>query len=181
MVARNLEPIYDNETAIRAFALVRSRYPDATLTIAGSGPEAGTLQALTDHLALTTAVTFTGRLEPQAIANLYREADIAINPSLVDNMPNSVLEALASGIPVVSTNVGGVPYIVSDGETALLVPARSPEAMASAITRLIEEPSLCSQLIDNGMAEVQRYTWDTVWPLWEKVYQSALSKKTKLV
>lgn len=181
MVARNLEPIYDNETAIRAFALVRSRYPDATLTIAGSGPEAGTLQALTDHLALTTAVTFTGRLEPQAMANLYREADIAINPSLVDNMPNSVLEALASGIPVVSTNVGGVPYIVGDGETALLVPARSPEAMASAITRLIEEPSLCSQLIDNGMAEVQRYTWDTVWPLWEKVYQSALSKKTKLV
>lgn len=181
MVARNLEPIYDNETAIRSFALVRSRYPDATLTIAGSGPEAGTLQALTDHLALTTAVTFTGRLEPQAMANLYREADIAINPSLVDNMPNSVLEALASGIPVVSTNVGGVPYIVSDGETALLVPARSPEAMAIAITRLIEEPSLCSQLIDNGMAEVQRYTWDTVWPLWEKVYQSALSKKTKLV
>lgn len=181
LVARNLEPIYDNETAIRAFALVHSRYPDATLTIAGSGPEAGTLQALTDHLALSTAVTFTGRLEPQAMANLYREADIAINPSLVDNMPNSVLEALASGIPVVSTNVGGVPYIVSDGETALLVPARSPEAMASAITRLIQEPSLCRRLIDNGLTEVQRYTWDNVWPIWKKVYQSALSKKTNLV
>lgn len=181
LVARNLEPIYDNETAIRAFALVHARYPDATLTIAGSGPEANRLQALAEHLALSTAVTFTGRLEPQAMANLYREADIAINPSLVDNMPNSVLEALASGLPVVSTNVGGVPYIVRDDKTALLVPPRSPEAMASAITRLIDEPSLCSRLIDNGLAEVQRYTWNTVWPVWEKVYQSALSQKTRPV
>lgn len=115
------------------------------------------------------------------MANLYREADIAINPSLVDNMPNSVLEALASGLPVVSTNVGGVPYIVRDDKTALLVPPRSPEAMASAITRLIDEPSLCSRLIDNGLAEVQRYTWKTVWPVWEKVYQSALSQKTRPV
>lgn len=181
LVARNLEPIYDNETAVRAFALVYSRYPDATLTIAGSGPEAGALQTLVDNLSLSTAVKFTGRLEPQAMASLYREVDIAINPSLVDNMPNSVLEALASGVPVVSTNVGGVPYIVSDGETALLVPARSPEAMATAIMRLINEPSLCTRLIDNGLAEVQRYTWETVWPLWEKVYKSALSKTPKLV
>lgn len=181
LVARNLEPIYDNETAIRAFAVVHSRHPDTTLTIAGSGPEASKLKALADHLSLSSAIKFTGRLEPQAMANLYREADMAINPSLVDNMPNSVLEALASGVPVVSTNVGGVPYIVRDGETALLVPARSPEAMASAILRLINDPSLCNQLIDNGLAEVQRYTWNTVWPIWKKVYQSALSNKTKLV
>lgn len=181
LVARNLEPIYDNETAIRAFALVHARYPDATLTIAGSGPEAGKLQALTEQLSLSSAVTFTGRLEPQAMADRYRAADIAINPSLVDNMPNSVLEALASGVPVVSTNVGGVPFVVSDDETALLVPARSPETMASAIIRLIEEPGLCSRLIDNGLTEVQRYTWKAVWPLWEKVYQSALLQKTKPV
>jgi glycosyltransferase involved in cell wall biosynthesis len=181
LVARNLEPIYDNETAILAFALVHSRYPEATLTIAGSGPEASRLQALANSLSLSAAITFTGRLEPQAMASLYREIDIAINPSLVDNMPNSVLEALASGVPVVSTNVGGVPYIVSDGETALLVPPRSPEAMASAILRIIDEPRLCAQLIDNGLAEVQRYTWDTVWPLWEKVYESAISKTRKLV
>lgn len=181
LVARNLEPIYDNETAIRAFALVHSRHPDTTLTIAGSGPEASKLKALAEHLSLSNAIKFTGRLEPQAMANLYREADIALNPSLVDNMPNSVLEALASGIPVVSTNVGGVPYIVRDGETTLLVPAHSPEAMASAILRLIDEPSLCSRLIDNGLVEIQRYTWNTVWPIWEKVYQSALSQKTKLV
>ncbi len=181
LVARNLEPIYDNETAIRAFALVHSRYPEATLTIAGSGPEAGRLQSLANRLSLSAAINFTGRLEPQAMASLYREIDIAINPSLVDNMPNSVLEALASGVPVVSTNVGGVPYIVSDGETALLVPPRSPEAMASAILRIIDEPRLCTRLIDKGLTEVQRYTWDTVWPLWEKVYESAISKTRKLV
>lgn len=181
LVARNLEPIYDNETAIRAFALVHSCHPDTTLTIAGSGPEAKALQTLVKNLSLSSAVKFTGRLEPQAMAKLYREVDIAINPSLVDNMPNSVLEALASGIPVVSTNVGGVPYIVSDNETALLVPARSAEAMATAVIRLINEPDLCDRLIRSGLAEVQRYTWNTVWPLWQKVYKSALTEKTKLV
>jgi glycosyltransferase involved in cell wall biosynthesis len=181
LVARNLEPIYDNETAIRAFALVHASYPDTTLTIAGSGPEASALQTLANDLSVSSAVKFTGRLEPQAMADLYREVDIAINPSLVDNMPNSVLEALASGVPVVSTNVGGVPYVVCDNVTALLIPARSPEVMAAALMRLLDEPDLCDRLIENGLAEIQRYTWDTVWPVWEKVYQSVCSKKTKLV
>ncbi|MFN4343280.1 MAG: glycosyltransferase family 4 protein [Azonexus sp.] len=181
LVARNLEPIYDNETAIRAFSLVHARYPDSTLTIAGSGPEANKLKALAERLALSKAVTFTGRLEPQAMAMLYRETDIALNPSLVDNMPNSVLEALASGLPVVSTCVGGVPYIVKDGETALLVPPRSPESMASAIIRLIDEPDLCRRLIDNGLTEVRRYTWDSVWPIWKEIYRSALSQQNRLI
>jgi len=180
LVARNLEPIYDNETAIRAFATVHARYPDATLTIAGSGPEADALQALANQLSLGAALRFTGRLEPQAMAELYRRVDIAINPSLVDNMPNSVLEALASGIPVVTTDVGGVPYIVRDNETALLVPPHSPEAMAKALLRLLEEPELGNRLIANGLADVQRYTWKTVWPLWEAVYRSALSTNSKL-
>lgn len=174
MVARNLEPIYDNATAIQAFNIVRTRRPDATLRIAGSGPDAEPLVALVRELGLEDAVEFTGRLDPQSMADLYRSSDIAINPSRVDNMPNSILEALASGIPVVSTNVGGVPFMVRDGVTALLVPPRNPERMASAILRLLDDEEECRRLIVNGVAEVQRYSWERVWPAWEDAYRRAV-------
>jgi glycosyltransferase involved in cell wall biosynthesis len=180
LVARNLEKIYDNETAIRAFAKVRACYPEATLTIAGSGPEGKTLRQLADDLGLASSVVFGGRLKPSTMADLYRNVDIAINPSLVDNMPNSVLEALASGVPVVTTNVGGVPYMVRDGQTALLVPPRSPEAMAEAIIRLIEDSELSKRLIENGLQEVRNYTWASVWPLWADVYQRAIAQPQRL-
>lgn len=174
LVARNLEPIYDNETAIRAFFAVHRKHPDATLTIAGSGPQAETLVALVKSLSLDGAVRFAGLLDRDAMAQAYREADIAINPSLVDNMPNSVLEALASGVPVVSTNVGGVPFIVNDEQTALLVPAKSPDVMAEAILRLIDDSTLSEKLVDNGLAEVKKYTWQQIWPLLANVYDNAV-------
>lgn len=170
LVARNLEPIYDNETAIRAFFLVHRSNPDATLTIAGSGPLAESLKALAKSLGLEKTVIFAGRLDRDAMAEAYRAADIALNPSLVDNMPNSVLEAMASGIPVVSTYVGGVPYIVTDEQTALLVPPNSPETMANAILRLMNDTALSNKLVDNSLAEVQKYTWQQVWPQLAELY-----------
>jgi len=173
LVPRNLEPIYDNETAILAFSIVHRSHPDATLTIAGSGPLAESLGALAKKLGLSGAVIFAGRLDRDAMAQAYRAADIAINPSLVDNMPNSVLEAMASGIPVVSTNVGGVPFIVKDEHTALLVPPKSPEAMAKAILRLMDDSALSDKLIDNGLADVQKFTWQQVWPVLAEVYGKA--------
>ena len=179
LVARNLEPIYDNETAIRAFAIVHHVHPDATLTIAGSGPLAGSLRVLAESLGLNEAVVFTGRLDRDAMAKAYRKADLAINPSLVDNMPNSVLEALAGGIPVISTKVGGVPFIVSDEQTALLVPPKSPDAMAEAVLRLMHDSALSEKLVANGLAEVQKYTWPQVWPILAGVYDR-VSQTTRL-
>ena len=170
LVARNLEPIYDNESAIRAFATVHRVHPDATLTIAGSGPLVGSLKALVETLGLENAVVFTGRLDRDAMASAYREADIALNPSLIDNMPNSILEALASGVPVVSTQVGGVPYIVKDEQSALLVPPRSPDTMATAILRLMDDTALARKLVDTGLAEAQAYTWQRVWPVLAATY-----------
>ncbi len=179
LVARNLEKIYGNDTAIRAFALVKARYPDATLTIAGSGPEEEPLKRLVSELGVGSSVVFTGRLDPLQMAELYRNVDVALNPSLADNMPNSVLEALACGIPVVSTNVGGVPYIVRDLETALLVPPQSPDAMTKAILRVIEDSELCARLRTNGLAEVQRYTWEAIWPLWAETYRETTKNAAK--
>lgn len=162
VVARNLEPIYDVATAIRAFARVRRRIPAARLSIAGSGPERASLEALAAELAIGDAVRFTGRLDRDQMAALYRDATVMLNPTTVDNMPNSLLEAMASGVPVVSTDVGGVPFMVAHERTALLVPPRDPAALADATIRVLEDAAMRDTLRANGLAEVQRYAWPSV-------------------
>ncbi|WP_338769421.1 glycosyltransferase family 4 protein [Massilia sp. METH4] len=177
LVARNLEPIYDNAAALRALVLVRERHPGATLVIAGSGPLRSELERLAASLGIANAVTFTGRVDNAAMAGLYRKATVMLNPSLVDNTPNSVLEALACGVPVVSTNVGGVPYLVEDGRTALLVPPQAPEAMAAAVLRLADDPALAASLREAGLRQVQQYTWASVRPRLLAVYQHVLAAR----
>jgi len=162
LVARNLEPIYDNTTALRAFRIVKDRLPDAQLTIAGSGPERAALEGLARALDIDTVVHFTGRVDNEHMPELYRSADVMINPSIADNMPISILEALASGVPIVSTNVGGVPFLVEDGRTALLSPPGDPQAMAQALIQVLTAPDLARRLSEAGLASVQQYTWQCV-------------------
>ena len=170
VVTRNLEPIYDIATALRAFARILERQPRATLAIAGTGPERAALEALAHELGVADRVRFTGRLAPNEVAALCAAADVMLNPARVDNMPNSVLEALAAGVPVVSTNVGGVPFIVAHGETALLVPPGDAEAMASAALAVLDDAALRERLRRNGRAAVEQYTWPRVGPQWLALY-----------
>jgi glycosyltransferase involved in cell wall biosynthesis len=170
VVTRNLEAIYDNETAIRAFAIVRRTFPACRMSIAGTGPELARLQQLAIECGVAGAVTFLGRLEREAIAALYQGADVALNPSRVDNMPNSILEALASGVPVVSTHVGGVPYMVEHGRTALLVPPQDPQAMAESVARLLSDRPLAHRIASAGLADVQQFGWPEVRSKWIEIY-----------
>jgi glycosyltransferase involved in cell wall biosynthesis len=170
VVARNLEAIYDNETAIRAFALVRRAFPTSRMSIAGTGPELGRLSEIAHECGVAEAVTFVGRLDREAMAALYRSADVSVNPSRVDNMPNSVLEALACGVPVVSTHVGGVPYMVDHGRTALLVPPQDPQAMADCIVRLLTDRELARRIASAGIADVQQFGWPAVKGRWIDIY-----------
>jgi len=162
VVARNLEPLYDNTTALKAFRIVRKAIPDAHLTIAGSGPERANLEAIAKELGVADAVVFTGQIDNDRMPILYREADIALNPSLADNMPISILEALASGVPVVSTDVGGIPFLVEDGKTALLVPPRDPERMAEAMLRVLSDESLRERMVKTGLDHARRFAWESV-------------------
>lgn len=162
VVARNLEPIYDVESALRAFKLIRAEYAGAQLSIAGGGAEALALRSLADELGITDGVTFTGPIDNERMGDLYQFADVMLNPSLADNMPISVLEAMASGIPVVSTRVGGVPYLIDDGITGVLVPARDYRAMADAILKLLENPSLRRTMVKAAHEYVQQFTWARV-------------------
>jgi glycosyltransferase involved in cell wall biosynthesis len=181
LVARNLEPIYDNETALRAFAIVLAQHPDAQLVVAGSGPLRAELEQLAAALGIAASVCFTGRVDNAEMGALYRNADLMLNPSTVDNTPNSVLEALACGVAVVSTDVGGVPFLVEDGKTALLVPPRSPEAMAEAMLRLAASPELASRLKAAGLQYVQQYAWPGVRPRLLDVYRAVINTSTAKV
>jgi glycosyltransferase involved in cell wall biosynthesis len=171
IVTRNLEAIYDIPTALRAFARVREAFPLARLTVAGSGPELPALQALATTLAVGDRVVFTGRIDNAAMASLYAQADCMLNPSTVDNMPISILEAFASGVPVVSTDAGGIPDLVDDGVSGLLVPVRDAEAMAAKTIDLLRDPARAQALRQAGLAEAKRYDWPQVSRLWLDAYR----------
>ena len=174
IVTRNLEDIYDIPTALRAFAVIRSAYPDATLTVAGSGPRLDALQQLAQTLGVADGVRFTGRIDNEHITELYRNADLMLNPSTADNMPISLLEAMASAVPIVTTNVGGIPHLVTDARNALLVAPGDPSAMAAAAIRVFAEEGLARRLVEAGAESAAGYTWAQVRPRLFGVYARAL-------
>nr|WP_301003833.1 glycosyltransferase family 4 protein [Arsukibacterium sp.] len=171
VVTRNLEAIYDIASAIRAFAIVSKQLPEARLSIAGSGPEHAALQRLVSQLQLTDSVVFCGKLDRRQMADLYASADIMLNPSTADNMPNSLLEAMAANVLVVSTNVGGIPFMVEDQHDALLVAPTAPEQMAAAVLCLVQQPQLSQQLSNAARHKVNQYQPDQVLPGWLQLYQ----------
>ena len=175
IVTRNLEAVYDIKTALKAFKIVRERIPDARMTIAGSGPLLKDLQAYSEELYVSDSVSFTGLIENEKMQDLYQTADLMINPSLADNMPISILEALASGVPVVSTNVGGVPFLVENGKTALLVDPASPIAMADAVIRLSEDHDLAKRLSARGIERAKDFSWEKIRIRWVAIYDSMLA------
>jgi len=170
--SRNLDPYYRVDNTVEAFALLTRRFADATLTIAGDGSERSRLERQVETLGLK-GVRFVGRVEPEAMPALYRNADIFVNSSVVDNQPVSVLEAFAAGLPVVSTATGDIAALVRDGETGLLVRPGDPEGMAEAVSRLLERQDLARHLTRRARHVVEEFSWPAVRDRWAAVYSGA--------
>lgn len=170
VVTRNLETVYDIPTAIRAFAIVKQSFAGATLTVAGSGPELSNLQALVVQLGLTSCVRFAGRIDNANIPSLYASADCMVNASTVDNMPISILEAFASGVPVVSTDAGGIPDMVDHGVSGLLVPVGDYASMARKVVHILQHPTVEASLREAGLAQAKKFSWSQVRTLWLSAY-----------
>jgi glycosyltransferase involved in cell wall biosynthesis len=173
IVTRNLEPIYDIPTAIRAFAIIKKKLRGATMTVAGSGPELENLQALVSSLGVADSVEFSGRIDNANIPSLYVSADCMVNSSTVDNMPISILEAFASGVPVVSTDAGGIPDLVENNVTGLLAPIGNAEAIAREMLRVLQDKGLAVNMTRAAFAEVQKYAWPEVRTKWLAAYVDA--------
>jgi len=173
---RNFESLYNVETTLRAFRIVQNRWPDASLTLVGGGPGEAGLRALADRLGLQH-VTFAGRARPDQIADAYAANDIYIQSPDIDNMPTSVLEAFASGLPVVSTRAGGVPAILTDGRHGLLAPCGDHEALARQVLKLLDDPALAGALVRAAFASCQTCTWSSVRERWLDAYRSAIAAK----
>lgn len=166
---RNLEDHYNVACTLRAFAIVQQEYPDASLTIVGGGSHEPALKSLARELGLRAV--FAGRVPASEIPQYYADADIYVQTPAIDNMPLSVLEAYASGAPVVSTDVGGVSAILTDGVHGLLAPADDHRAVAARIIELLKDPARANRIAAAAHESCRRYTWPSVRPQWIALYR----------
>lgn len=168
---RNFEPLYNVRCTLDAFALVQREVPDARLTLVGDGSQRAALETHARDLGLRN-VTFLGRVPPDRMGALYNEADIYLNSPDIDNMPGSIIEAYAAGLPIVTTDAGGIPYILRNEETGLMVARGDAPAMAAAALRLLHEPGLAHRLSTQARAEcLQHYVWPAVEAEWLALYE----------
>jgi L-malate glycosyltransferase len=177
---RSFHPIYNPEMAIEVFAELRKSYPNATLTMAGVDkglePE---LKKMVAELNLSDAVSFPGFLDAKQKAEAFSEADIFLNTNRTDNMPVAVVEACAFGLPVVATNVGGLPHLISHGENGLLVENENVGEMIGAVKLLLEDASLAQKISRNARQLAERSAWKNVRVSWEKLFAEVLEKKVE--
>jgi glycosyltransferase involved in cell wall biosynthesis len=169
---RNLEPLYNVACVLRAFARIQARYPEASLVVAGDGSQRDALRDQASSGGLRN-VRFVGRVAPEQMHRLYDEADVYLNASDIDNAPGSILEAFASGVPVVTTDAGGIPFLVAHGRTGMMVERGDDAALAAAAFRLLEEPALAAEIAARAGDECRaRYHWAAVRDQWLGLYRA---------
>jgi colanic acid/amylovoran biosynthesis glycosyltransferase len=151
--------------SLRAFSVFLRQYPNASLTIAGEGPLLGKLQELARELNIDQRVSFTGFLSQDQLRELYYASHIFLHPSQTghdgnqEGIPNSMLEAMASGLPVFATQHGGIPEAIENGVSGVLVPERDHIKLAAALLGAVQTPGFLSRIAHNG-AEIVRKNFD---------------------
>jgi glycosyltransferase involved in cell wall biosynthesis len=178
-IVKSLEPRYGIDVAIRAMAIVVRSVPDAHLIIAGTGTEEADLRSLVTNLGLETHVTFVGRVPHDDVPDLMATFDVLVNPTVVpESFGVVILEASAMEIPIVATDVGGVPDVCVRDETGILVPPRDPNVLADAIVLLASDPDLRTSMGIAGRSFVKgRFAWATTVETMLGVLESASSTR----
>ena len=149
-----LSPEKGQAGLLRAFAKVRSSHPELELRLVGDGPERSALEALSEELGVSGAVTFAGRLpEEETLAEIAR-SDLLVLPSFMEGLPIVLMEAMAVGVPVIASRVAGIPELVEDGATGLLFTPSNWDELAFGIDRLLGDEILQATLAERAKAKV---------------------------
>ena len=174
---RKFNAIYNPNLAVRVLAQVKEKVSEATLVMAGPGGEIESeVKRLAKELGVTGAIRFPGFLDMAAKNKEGDSADIFLNTNHVDNMPVSVVEACAMGLPVVATEVGGVPDLLTNEETGLLVSDNDDQAMTESVLRLINDPILTGRLSANGRQLAVLSSWQEIYPRWKQVFAEVMDR-----
>jgi glycosyltransferase involved in cell wall biosynthesis len=168
---RGFHRYYSIDLVVRAFDLVRKQYPNARLCLVGQGPLQPRIESLIKTLGLSD-VEFTGLVAHRNIAHYYDRNDIFINASWVDNMPVSILEAFASGCPVVTTRPEGIRYMIDHERTGLLCEPGDWKSLAENVFRLLRDSDLAQHISTAAFEETKRYQWECARPQWLGLYRS---------
>lgn len=176
---RGFHSIYCPWIAVEVVALLKNTFPGIKLVMTGGNKHDGSFEKMEEIVqknSLQEMTKYTGFIGKPDLEQLVISSDILINTPRIDNTPVSVIQAMASGLCVVSTNVGGLPYLIDDEADGLLVPPNDPEAIAAAVQRILIEPRLAARLSANARAKAQRYDWSVILPKWEQLFEQVIEE-----
>jgi glycosyltransferase involved in cell wall biosynthesis len=176
---RAFHEIYNPAMAVRVLAHLKNAFPDIRLTMVGPDKDRLSLKkviATARACGVESHLAVVGHVTKADVPQCLERADIFLNTSNFDNTPVSVLEAMASGLCVVSTNAGGIPNLLKTEEEALLVPVNDDLAMAAAIRRLLSDERLTRQMQARALAKVEQFDWKVVLPQWQTLLKSVAAK-----
>lgn len=157
---------------IEAMVVVKNKIPDAKLKIIGDGPLKENLKLKTKKLNLENNIDFLGEISNDLLPEYLSEADVFVRPALSEGLGTAFLEAMASGLPVIGTPVGGIPDFLKDGETGLFCEVGNPDDIAGKIIKLLEDVDLRNKLAHNGRRLVEeKYDWDLIASEFKNIYE----------
>lgn len=165
---RTLSPLYNIECILRAFKRVKQQIPQATLRIVGDGPSRTGLEEMVRAEGIKD-VLFVGMVDNSEIYSQLDKADIFLSAPRIDNMPVSILEAFNAGLLIISSNVGGVPYMIEDGVNGLLYESDNDKELAEKMMSIVTDSKSLS-MIENAHSSLAAYSWESVWTKLSKVY-----------
>ena len=168
---RNFEAHYNVGDCLRAFQIIQKQFAEAKLFVAGFGTEELKLKDLAKELKLEN-IEFTGKISNEEMARLYDKTDIYLNSSVVDNMPLSFIEAFSCGLPIVSYATGGIPYLVENNETGLLVAPQNFADLARKAIFLLENQTAAQKIIAQARQQSELYQTEKVKKDWRNYYLS---------
>jgi glycosyltransferase involved in cell wall biosynthesis len=174
---RAFHELYNPVLAVRVMARLVQEFPDAHLTMIGPDKGDGSLQRTrqeAERLGITGNVTIKGSVPKQKVPESLAQADIFLNTSGADNTPVTIIEAMACGLCIASTNVGGIPYLLTNETDALLVPPNDVAAMTNAIRRILTEPALAERLSSRAHRKASQFDWQTITPQWDRLLLGAI-------